>query len=99
MRVVVDAYGGDNAPLEIVKGAALASNEFNVDITLTGNKEEIEKIIADNNLSFFGDLLIVDTKDVISMHDDPTSLLKAHSDSSMALAFKELTEGRADAFA
>lgn len=98
MRVVVDAYGGDNAPLEIVKGAALASNEFNVDITLTGNKEEIEKIIADNNLSFFGDLLIVDTKDVISMHDDPTSLLKAHSDSSMALAFKELTEGRADAF-
>ena len=31
MRVVVDAYGGDNAPLEIVKGAALASNELNVD--------------------------------------------------------------------
>ena len=24
MRVVVDAFGGDNAPLEIVKGAALA---------------------------------------------------------------------------
>ena len=24
MRVVIDAFGGDNAPLEIVKGAALA---------------------------------------------------------------------------
>ena len=34
MRVVVDAFGGDNAPLEIVKGAAQASNQFNVEITL-----------------------------------------------------------------
>lgn len=98
MRIVVDAYGGDNAPLEIVKGAALASNEFSVDITLTGNREEIERIISENKLAFSGELKIVDTKDIISMHDDPTTLLKAHSESSMALAFKELTEGRADAF-
>ena len=98
MRVVVDAYGGDNAPLEIVKGAALASKELSVDITLTGDKEEIEKIITENNLEFSGELLIIDAKDVISMHDDPTTLLKAHSESSMALAFKELTEDRADAF-
>ena len=98
MRVVVDAFGGDNAPLEIVKGAALASNEGKVEITLTGNKETIEKIIAENNLKFFGELVIVDTDDVISMHDEPTSILKAHKNSSMALAFKELSEGRADAF-
>jgi len=32
------------------------------------------------------------------MHDDPTTILKAHSNSSMALAFKELCESRADAF-
>ncbi len=98
MRIVVDAFGGDNAPLEIVKGAALASIEFKIEITLTGNKETIAKIIADNNLKFFGDLVIVDTDDVISMHDDPTTILKAHSNSSMALAFKELCESRADAF-
>ncbi len=98
MRIVVDAFGGDNAPLEIVKGAALASIEFKIEITLTGNKEIIEKIINDNNLEFFGDLIIVDTDDVISMHDDPTTILKSHSNSSMALAFKELCESRADAF-
>ena len=98
MRIVVDAFGGDNAPLEIVKGAALASIEFKIEITLTGNKEIIEKIITDNNLEFFGDLIIVDTDDVISMHDDPTTILKSHSNSSMALAFKELCESRADAF-
>ena len=32
------------------------------------------------------------------MHDEPTSLVKAHSESSMALAFKELAETKADAF-
>ena len=98
MRVVIDAFGGDNAPLEIVKGAAVASNEFGCEITLSGNKNEIERIIKENNLTFFGDLVFVDTDDVISMHDEPTTLLKAHSNSSMALAFKELSEDRADAF-
>lgn len=98
MRIVVDAFGGDNAPLEIVKGASQASIQFNTEITLTGKKETIEAIISENNLKFFGDLVIVDTDDVISMHDDPTTILKAHSNSSMALAFKELCESRADAF-
>ena len=98
MRVVVDAFGGDNAPLELVKGAADASIQFETEITLTGNKQTIENIITENNLKFFGELHIVDTDDVISMHDDPTTILKAHSNSSMALAFKELCENRADAF-
>lgn len=98
MRIVVDAFGGDNAPIEIVKGASQASIQFQTEITLTGNKETIEKIINDNNLKFFGELVIVDTDDVISMHDDPTTILKSHSNSSMALAFKELCESRADAF-
>ncbi len=97
MRIVIDAYGGDNAPLEIIKGAALASNECNCEITLIGNQDEINKIIEDNGLRFNGELKIVHTLDVISMHDDPTSLLKAHKESSMALAFKEVAEDRADA--
>ncbi len=98
MRIVVDAFGGDNAPLEIVKGASLASVEQQVEITLCGDKQIIEGIIKENALSFFGELVIVHTTDVISMHDEPTSILKAHSECSMALAFKELSEGRADAF-
>ena len=98
MRIVVDAFGGDNAPLEIVKGAADASMQFNTEITLTGKQSEIEQIITENNLKFFGELTIIDTDDVISMHDDPTTILKSHSNSSMALAFKELCDGKADAF-
>lgn len=98
MRIVVDAFGGDNAPFEIIKGASLASQEYNCEITLTGNREQIEKIISENNFKFNGELIIVDTDDVITMHDDPTTILKSHSNSSMALAFKELCNDKADAF-
>ena len=46
MRIVIDAYGGDNAPLEIVKGASLASIEYGCEITLTGNETEINSVIS-----------------------------------------------------
>ncbi len=96
MRIVVDAFGGDNAPLEIIKGAAEAHKEYGVDITLTGNEEIIKKCINDNGF-VFENLIIAHTDDVISMHDEPTSLLKAHKNSSLGLAFQLLSDGKADA--
>ncbi len=97
MRIAVDAFGGDNAPLEIIKGAAMAEQEYGVHILLCGDKERIEKCINDHGIEF-KELDIVHASDVISMHDEPTSLLKAHKDSSMAVAFRQLAEGNADAF-
>ncbi len=97
MRIVVDAFGGDNAPLEIIKGAAMAQSEYGVDIILTGDKATIEKCINENNLHFQS-LEIVHTDDVISMHDEATSILKAHKNCSMAEAFRALAEDKADAF-
>ena len=98
MRIAVDAFGGDNAPLEIIKGAQKASSELGVDITLTGNEEIIKKVIKENSIEFNENLKIVHTDDVITMHNEPTSILKAHKESSMALAFRELVSGEADAF-
>lgn len=97
MKIVVDAFGGDNAPLEIVKGAALAQRELGVDIILTGDKNIIDNCIKENDIKF-ANLEIVHTTDIITMHDEPTSLLRGHKDSSMAVAFKLLAEGQADAF-
>jgi len=97
MKIVIDAFGGDNAPLEIIKGASLAQKEYGVDIILTGDENIINKCIKDNDI-VFSNLEIVHTTDVISMHDEPTSLLRAHKESSMAVAFKILAEDKADAF-
>ncbi len=97
MKIAVDAFGGDNAPLEIIKGAALAEKEYGVEIVLCGDEEIITNCIKDNDISF-NKLNIVHAPDVISMHDEPTSLLKAHKESSMAVAFKTVADGDADAF-
>ena len=41
MKVIVDAFGGDNAPREIIKGAKLAADELGYDIVLVGDEEKI----------------------------------------------------------
>ena len=36
MKIIIDAMGGDNAPLEIVKGALLGMEHWGVEVLLTG---------------------------------------------------------------
>ena len=35
MKIIVDAFGGDNAPLEILKACAEAVTDFDIDILLS----------------------------------------------------------------
>lgn len=97
MRVIVDAFGGDNAPLEIVKGAALAVAEYGHTVILTGKEAEIRKTAQENGVSLQG-MEIVDAPDVITMDDEPKSVLKEHKDCSMAAGLRLLAEGKGDAF-
>ena len=96
MRIIVDAMGGDNAPLEILKGCALAVKEFSLEFILTGNKEIIEKAISENQLDL-GRYEIVHTEETISMDDEPTCVIKEKKESSLGKAFSLLKEGRGDA--
>ena len=48
MNIIVDAFGGDNAPLEIIKGCVEAVAEYNINVTLTGDENQKLKIV------FFG---------------------------------------------
>ncbi|MBQ3517382.1 MAG: hypothetical protein IJA29_09180, partial [Lachnospiraceae bacterium] len=44
VKVVVDAMGGDNAPVEIIKGAVAAIKENSeVQVIFTGKQEVIEE--------------------------------------------------------
>ena len=40
MKIIVDAMGGDFAPLAPVKGVLMAQEKYGVDIVLTGKTEE-----------------------------------------------------------
>ncbi|NLN81755.1 MAG: phosphate acyltransferase PlsX [Clostridiales bacterium] len=97
MRVIVDAFGGDNAPLEIIKGAAQAAAEYAIEISLTGRQDEIRRVAAQNGIGLDG-ITIIDAPDVILMSDEPRSILKEHKDCSMAEGLRRLAAGEGDAF-
>ncbi len=97
MRVIVDAFGGDNAPLEIIKGAALAAQEYKLEIALTGRETEIRRVAQENGVSLEG-MTIFDAPDVIRMEDEPKSILKEHKNCSMAEGLRRLAAGEGDAF-
>lgn len=97
MRIIVDAFGGDNAPLEIIKGCAEAADELNVKIILVGSKEKIEKCAGENFISL-ENMEIKDAPDIMIMTDHPREILKEKSNTSMAVGLKSLAEGEGDAF-
>ena len=96
MRIIVDAFGGDNAPVEIIKGAAMAVAAYGCDIVLTGDEEKIRQAAAENSISL-DRMEIVHASDVMTMEDHPKSILREHKDCSMAVALRLLSEGKGDA--
>lgn len=97
MKIIVDAFGGDNAPVEVIKGAARAVAELGVEIVLTGDENKIKAAAAENNVSLDG-ISIMHTESVIDIHEEPTSIIKERSDCSMAIGLKALADGQGDAF-
>ncbi len=97
MRIIVDGFGGDNAPLEVIKGCRMAVDSQDVEITITGRESEIVKVAQENDISLHR-IAIEDCPDVISVEDDPTDILKKFSESSMARGIKMVADGQGDAF-
>lgn len=98
MRILVDAFGGDNAPLEILKGCAEARKELGIEITLVGDGSKLKQTAQENQIDL-SPFEILEADDVITMEDDPTSVTKAKAGSSMAVGMRALAEGKGDAFA
>lgn len=97
MKIIVDAFGGDNAPLEILKGCALAVDGLDLDILLTGRADEIRRVAKENDISM-NRMEIIDTPDVITMEDHAGEIMKSKSGSSMAEGLRRLAAGEGDAF-
>ncbi|WP_317854138.1 phosphate acyltransferase PlsX [Chakrabartyella piscis] len=95
--VVVDAMGGDNAPVEIVKGAVDAVNELNVNVKLVGPEDVINAELA--KYTYNKEYIeVVNATEVISTDEVPTSAIRRKKDSSMVVGLKLVKEGKGDAF-
>ncbi|MBR5114441.1 MAG: phosphate acyltransferase PlsX [Oscillospiraceae bacterium] len=98
MKIVVDAMGGDNAPMEIVKGAVKAVEELDTDVILVGIGEEILRCIQSLGMSNLPKgIEIAHTSQVITMEDEPTSILREKRESSMAVGLDLIKDGTGDA--
>ena len=96
-KIIVDAFGGDNAPLEVIKGCAQAVQELGVQITLTGSESRIKKCAEENGISLDG-IEIAHTDEVFDIHDEPSNIIKSGKNTSMALGMQLLADGNGDAF-
>ncbi|HZK39246.1 MAG TPA: phosphate--acyl-ACP acyltransferase, partial [Clostridia bacterium] len=97
MPIIVDAFGGDKAPLEILRGCQQAVEELGVEILLTGKETEIIRCAAANNISL-ASMQILDAPDIMSMTDNPMDILKAKGNTSLAVGLKALAAGQGSAF-
>ncbi len=97
MKIIVDAFGGDNAPLEIIRGCADAIREYNIEIILTGNQTKINSVAKENNLDL-SHIEIVNCDEVITMEDSAETVIKTKKNSSMAVGLQLLNEDRGQAF-
>ena len=95
MKIIIDCMGGDNAPLEMLKGVIDAKAELGGEYLLVGHKEILETAARENGLDISG-FEILHAETVITMEDDSMAF-REKKDSSMTMALKALANGEGDA--
>lgn len=96
MRIAVDAFGGDNAPDEIVKGSVQAVLNLNCEIILVGDETILKNKLAQAGYSG-SKITIQHAFEVIDGEDAPVDAVRHKKDSSMMVALSLCKNGEADA--
>ncbi len=97
IRVAVDAMGGDFAPQEIVKGAVLAAQRGDVEISLVGSTNILERELARYKLVNGSAIHVVEASQVIKENESPVDVIRRKPNCSIAIAAKMVKSGEADA--
>ena len=92
MKIVVDAFGGDNSPEEIVKGAVQSlEKESDFEVVLVGKedviKSELSKYTYDTSR-----IVIENAVDVITNNESPTEAIRKKKDSSIVVSLNYLNQ-------
>ena len=97
IKIAVDAMGGENSPLKIIKGIEIHnSNTSNVFYNIFGNQKIIEPIIRKTNLNI-NNYKIIHSEKLIDDNDSPLSAAKKGKDTSMWLSIESLKNQQSDA--
>ena len=98
VKVALDAMGGDNAPIEVVKGAIEAVNEKEqIQVLLVGKeaaiRAELEKYTYSSER-----IKVVNAEEVITNDEAPVMAIRKKKDSSIVVALNLVKHKEADAF-
>lgn len=97
MIIAIDAMGGDHAPNEIVKGAAMALEHIHSDIMLIGDEDRIREQLALYKVDMTR-VHIQHTTEVITNDDKPVVAIKRKKDASMVKGCDLLKKKTVDGF-
>jgi glycerol-3-phosphate acyltransferase PlsX len=95
--IIIDAMGGDYAPLEVLKGAYDAYLKYDPEIILVGIKDKIEKAAQDLNIDLSVFKITNCTQEVL-MNDHAGDVIKHKKNSSIYIGNKILSENLKGAF-
>jgi glycerol-3-phosphate acyltransferase PlsX len=97
MKIVLDAMGGDYAPVEVVKGAALAVAENkDIEVVLIGREAEMKAAIAAHAPGLQCELVHAD--EVITMEESAAVSVRKKRNSSIVKGIELVKKGQAQAF-
>ena len=95
MKIILDAFGGDYAPAEVIAGGldALAKRR-DLSLIFAGKEAEIEAVLKGRSYDA-GRVEILNAPEVISCEEEPTAAIKRKTDSSLCVGFRRLKEDEA----
>jgi len=97
MKIVIDAFGGDHAPNEVIKAARKAKDELQVEIVLCGDESKIKNAAKELSINI-DDMEIIHAAEVFDIHEQPSKIIKEGKNTSLAVGLKALKDGKGDAF-
>ncbi|MBQ7956235.1 MAG: phosphate acyltransferase PlsX [Lachnospiraceae bacterium] len=98
IRVAVDAMGGDNAPVEIVKGAVEAVNaDKRVKVYLVGIQAAVEAELGRYTYNP-AQVTVVPATEIIETAEPPVMAIRKKKDSSIVKAMQLVKDGTCDGF-
>lgn len=98
VKVAVDAMGGDNAPVEIVKGAVEAVNESShVKVFLVGQEDVVNAELTKYTYNK-EQMEVVNATEIIETAEPPVMAIRKKKDSSLVKALYLVKDGACDAY-
>jgi phosphate acyltransferase len=92
-RIAVDAMGGDHAPEEIVAGALLAAQEFDVQVVLVGDEARVRSLLTSQS----DRVSVVHAPEAVPMDLLPSIAVRSCERTSLGIAVRLVKLGEADA--